>query len=188
MGEGAKRIATYDDLLAVPPHLVAEIVDGELYTQSRPAMPHARTQSELSWWLGPPFQKGKNGPGGWWIVNEPEIHLGADVCVPDIAGWRKERMPRFPKTVFVTLVPDWICEVLSPSTVAFDRVKKMAVYARNGVEYAWLVDPLERILEAYRLVNGVWMRVAAHVDNECVRVPPFEEVELDLAELWAELE
>lgn len=188
MGEAAKRIATYNDLLAVPPHLVAEIVDGELYTQARPALPHTDTQTGLLAWARWQFHRGRGGSGGWWIENEPEIHFSNDVCVPDIAGWRKERMPRLSRAAFFTLVPDWICEVLSPSTVGFDRVKKMAVYARNGVEYAWLVEPLERILEAYRLVNGCWMRVAAHTDNECVRVPPFDEIELNLAELWAELE
>lgn len=188
MGEAAKRIATYNDLLAVPAHLLAEIVDGELYTQSRPAMLEAATATALSAWSHTRFHSGENGPGGWWIVHEPEVHLGADICVPDIAGWRKSRMPRYPKTAFVSVPPDWICEVLSPSTEAFDRAMKMTVYAREGVNYAWLVNPLERLLEAYELGNKLWVRIAVHVHSECVRVRPFEEVELNLASLWAGLD
>lgn len=186
MAEPAKHIATYADLQAAPAHQVAEIVDGELYTLPRPSFPHARAQAELSWWLGPRFQKGNNGPGGWWIVNEPELHLHADICVPDLAGWRKTRMPRFPSTEFVSLAPDWICEVVSPSTAGFDRVQKMNVYAREGVRHAWLVDPLVRLLEVFELVGGAWTRRAAYRDSVRVRVPPFDEVELDLGELWVD--
>ena len=187
MGEAARRVATYADLQAVPAHLVAEIVEGELYTQSRPAMPHAYTCIELAGWARGHFKHGAPG-SGWWIVCEPEIHFGKNVCVPDIAGWRKERMPRFPKSAYVTLAPDWICEIISPSTQGFDRIKKMSVYAQAGVKYVWLVDPLEHILEAYALNDGIWSRFAGHADNECVRVAPFEREELDMSELWAELE
>ncbi len=188
MGAPAKRVATYADLEAVPPQLVAEIVDGELYTQARPAPKHAFAHSHLLAWSNFRFGSGDGGPGGWWIFIEPEIHFGPDVCVPDIGGWKKDRMPRIKNEAFFTLVPDWVCEVTSPSTAAFDRIKKMAVYARSGVKHAWLVNPIDRVLEAYELNNGAWVRVGAHGENEIARIAPFESVELNLGALWIELE
>lgn len=188
MGDAVKRIATYADLQAVPPHLVAELVDGELHTQSRPAPKHGVAHSRLMGWSNSRFDVGDGGPGGWWILLEPEIFFGSDVCVPDIAGWRKERMPRLKSSASFTIVPDWVCEVTSPATASFDRVKKMSVYARGGVKYAWLVSPIDRVLEAFELQNGAWMRVAAHGDDERARIVPFEEVELNLAWLWIDIE
>jgi len=131
--------ATYEDLLKVPDHKVAEIVDGELYVSPRPAAPHALAATVLSNELGPPFHHGHGGPGGWWIVFEPELHLREDILVPDLAGWKRERMPEFPKSAFFTLPPDWICEVLSPSTERLDRARKLHVYAREGIAHAWLI-------------------------------------------------
>ncbi len=180
----ARRKATHDDLLAIPDHLVAEIVDGELYTSPRPAMPHAHVSSTLGMDLGGPFQRGRGGPGGWWILDEPELHLGEDVLVPDLAGWRKERLPHIPDAAATELAPDCVCEVLSPRTASLDRVRKMAVYAAAGVPHAWLVDPSARTLEVYRLVDRVWLRVSAHAGEERVRAEPFDAVELDLGEWW----
>jgi Uma2 family endonuclease len=183
-----KKEATYADLLALPENVIGEIVDGELIASPRPAAPHARASSILGGDLGPPFDRGKGGPGGWWIVDEPEVHLGRQVLVPDLAGWRRERMLAFPTDAFFTLAPDWVCEVLSPSTASFDRVKKMRVFAAEGVGHAWLVDPVARTLEVYRLAEGRWVLLSAHEGTEVVRAEPFEELEIALSDLWVETE
>lgn len=180
----SKKAATYEDLRALPSQLVGEIVNGELVASPRPAFDHALTASALGGELVGPFQRGRGGPGGWWIVDEPELHLGRDVLVPDLAGWRRSRMPQPPRTPFVTLAPDWVCEVLSPSTAAFDRVRKKHVYAREGVEYVWLVDPVLRTLEVYRLRDGHWVEVDAFSGSAKVRAEPFDALELELEALW----
>src|SRR5437667_2870051 len=146
-----RRPATYDDLLKVPDHLVAEIIDGELYTSPRPAPRHADASSGLGAVLRGPFDRGRGGPGGWRILDEPELHLGRDVVVPDIAGWRRERLPALPEAAFFTVAPDWVCEILSPSTERTDRRRKLSIYARKRVAHAWLVNPTLRMLEAFRL-------------------------------------
>ena len=176
--------ATYDDLVRVPSPLVAEIVDGVLYTNPRPAFPHANASSVLGISLGGPFYLGPGGPGGWIIIDEPELHFGEDVVVPDIAGWRRERMPKVPATAFYTLAPDWVCEVLSPSTEKLDRTGKMDVYAREGVHHLWFVDPIAHTLEVYRLENALWLRVATYCEDAKVRAEPFDAIELELAALW----
>jgi Uma2 family endonuclease len=162
MASPVKRRATYDDLLQVPPHRVAEIVDGDLHVSPRPASRHALASSRLGSELGPPFDRGRGGPGGWWILDEPELHFGEDVVVPDLAGWRRERMPEFPGTAFFTLAQDWACEVVSPGTERLDRAKKMPVYARENVSHLWLVNPVARTLEVYRLAEGRWLLLATH--------------------------
>jgi Uma2 family endonuclease len=179
-----KRPATYDDLLKVPDQFVAEILDGELYTSPRPSPRHADASSGLGGALRGPFDRGRGGPGGWRILFEPEIHLAADVVVPDLAGWRRERLPSVPDEAYIAVAPDWICEVLSPSTVSIDRVKKLAIYARERVAHAWLVDPLARTVEILRLENGRWLIVATVSGLEVVRAEPFEAIELDLSLLW----
>jgi Uma2 family endonuclease len=189
MGDPAKKRATYADVLAAPRHIVAEIVAGTLHTQPRPAVPHARAASELGGELLGPFGKGRGGPGGWVLLYEPELHLGPepDIVVPDLAGWRRERMPRVPmQSAFIVLAPDWICEVVSPSTQAFDRGEKMDVYAREGVKHAWLVDPLAQLLEVSRLEHEKWLRLGTWRGDARVRAEPFEAFELELAALWAE--
>jgi Uma2 family endonuclease len=180
------RPATYDDLVAVPEHLVAEIVDGELWTSPRPAPRHGAASSEVGHQLGPPFHRGRGGPGGWWILDEPELHLGGHAVVPDLAGWRRQRMPRLPDTAHFVLAPDWVCEVLSPSTMQLDREKKLGVYAGHGVRHAWLVDPLARTLEVLRLEGAHWTLIDTHTGEAVVRAEPFEAVELELGALWAE--
>jgi Uma2 family endonuclease len=193
MGDPAKRRATYEDLLAVPEHLVGEIFDGELLTQPRPAALHARAASRLGAELDGPFDRGKGGPGGWilldhpelHLLDEPELHLHGDVLVPDLAGWRRERMPQLPDAVAFELSPDWVCEVLSSSTAPTDRSKKMPIYARERVAHAWLVDPVLRMLEAYRLEAGHWMLLGAWDGDAKVRAEPFESFELELSSLWA---
>jgi Uma2 family endonuclease len=184
MAKALKKDATYADLCAVPDNFVAEILGGELYASPRPASPHGHAAGALFLRLGGPFQNGENGPGGWWFHPEPELHFGSDVVVPDIAGWRRERMPDVPNVAYFTLAPDWLCEVLSPSTEDIDRRKKLPIYARAGIAHAWLVDPLQQTLEVLRLESQRWSIVADHEGNAKVRAEPFEAIELALGALW----
>jgi Uma2 family endonuclease len=191
--EPLHRRATYADLEAVPAHQVAELIGGTLRVMPRPEPRHASTSSALGVFVGGPFGHGLGGPGGWWILDEPEIHFPdpeaageVEVPVPDLAGWTRERMPELPEEAHFTIAPDWICEVLSSSTEETDRTEKMPIYAREGVRFAWLIDPIGRTLEAYALRGGRrWSKAVVHRDAERVRVPPFEAVELDLSALWA---
>ena len=180
-----KREATYADLEALPENLVGEIVDGELYAHPRPASPHARAASVLGGSLGSSFDWGDGGPGGWLILYEPELHLRRDVVVPDFAGWRRERMPAMPEAPFFTLAPDWVCEVLSPSTERLDRGAKLRLYARERVEHVWLVNPVLRTLEVLRL-DGPSYRIAETFEgDDDVRAEPFDAVPLALRALWS---
>jgi len=182
-----RRRATYDDLLKVPEPFVAEIVDGVLYASPRPALPHALAASTLDKRLAG-FHHGGDGPGGWWILYEPELHFDDDVVVPDLAGWRTERMPDAPHGSFATLAPDWLCEVLSASTVRLDRKKKLRVYAREGVSHVWLIDPRprRRTLEVLTRDQSDWTLRATYRDHDRVRAAPFDAVAIELAYLWGE--
>lgn len=185
MSTPAARDATYEDLCQVPAHLVAQIIHGQLITLPRPAPKHARASSSLGGSLHPPMDAGSDGPGGWWILDEPELHLGRDILVPDLAGWRRERMPTLPETAFFELAPDWICEVLSPSTAQMDRVDKLGIYATHGVAHAWLVDPDARTLEVLSLSEGHWRLELALKESDAVCAPPFDAITFSLAALWA---
>jgi Uma2 family endonuclease len=179
------RPATHADLEALPPNMVGEIVRGVLYASPRPASPHAAAASAVGEELGPPFKRGKGGPGGWVILYEPELHLVEDVLVPDLAGWRRTRMPEMPHVAAFTLSPDWVCEVLSPSTAKLDRGEKLPVYARARVDHVWLVDPIEQYLEILRLDGETYRIIATHFTDAKVRAEPFDAIELDLSVLWA---
>ena len=178
--------ATYEDVLNAPEHKVAEILDGELFLSPRPAPRHSVVSSELGMAIGNPFHRGSGGPGGWWILDEPELHFAEQVVVPDLAGWRRERLPAMPEEAFFSLAPDWVCEVLSPSTGRIDRGRKLRIYAEAGVAHAWLVNPLERTLEVLRLREGAWTIVAVCTDSDTVRIEPFEAIELELGRLWVD--
>ncbi|WP_333834667.1 Uma2 family endonuclease [Rubrimonas sp.] len=171
-------------MLDAPPTMVAEIIRGALHLQPRPAMPHAFAGSALGVKIGGPFHFDESGPGGWWIVDEPELHLGDEVVVPDLAGWRRERMPRFPKGAYVTLTPDWVCEILSPSTRRLDVGPKRAMYREHGVGWLWLVDPDARTLEAFALRDGAWVEIGTLTDADEVRMPPFDAISFPLSALW----
>ena len=184
------RPATYQDLLALPEHVVGEIIGGELIVSPRPGPRHAVAASVLGGELVPPYHSGRGGPGGWWILFEPELHLGDDVLVPDLAGWRRERMPAVPETAYFALAPDWVCEVLSSGTARLDRQRKLAVYAREGIAHVWLLDPIQRILEVLRLERAQLVKadlfVSVHADEDEVCAEPFEATTLPLLRLWTD--
>jgi Uma2 family endonuclease len=184
-----KRRATYADLCQVPDHMVAEIIDGELFASPRPAAPHALAASMLGAVLIGSFAGDTPtpaGPGGWWILFGPELHLREDVIVPDFAGWRREHMPAVPDVAFFELAPDWACKVISPSTGVIDRGRKMRVYAREHVRHLWIVDPVIRTLEVYRLEGERWTVASTHAGAEEVHAEPFEAVALDMRRWWRE--
>jgi Uma2 family endonuclease len=173
-------------LEALPDHLVGEIVNGELVTSPRPDPLHAAAATALGGELFAPFRRGRGGPGGWWILDEPELHLspGGDVLVPDLASWRTKRMPTLPETAWFELPPDWVCEVASPSTAALDRADKMPIYARAGVGYLWLVDAKLQLLETYAREGERWLLLETFKGDAKVRAIPFDAIELELVALW----
>lgn len=180
-----RREATYEDLEKLSPDVIGELVDGVLYASPRPALRHSRAATLLTEKLVGPFDQGRGRPGGWLLLFEPELHLRRDVLVPDLAGWRRERVPELPDTASFALAPDWVCEVLSPSTLVLDRGLKMGVYAREGVKHLWLVDPAAHMLEVYRLEGSRWLLLDTHVGDKAVRAEPFDSVVLELGAVWA---
>jgi Uma2 family endonuclease len=186
MASPARKPATYEDLLRLPEDRIGEIVDGELYASPRPTAPHSECAFELSLDLGTAFRRGQGGPGGWVFLFEPELRLAGETLVPDLAGWRRERMPSVPDAPALTLAPDWVCEILSPSTERLDRVRKLPAYARHGMGHAWLVNPQARTLEVYRREGGSWVLAGSHADDSMVRAEPFDAIEIDLLRLWGE--
>ncbi|MFY0567328.1 Uma2 family endonuclease [Archangium lansingense] len=176
---------------AAPAEMVAEILDGELYLSPRPARPHANVASRLGMVIGTPFMLGRGGPGGWVILDEPELHLGPrpDKIVPDLAGWRRERLPDAvggdAAPAHYDLVPDWACEVLSDRTRSRDKGQKMRIYTREGVRHLWHVDPVARTLDIFRLAEGQWLSVQSFSGEARVRAEPFDAIELELALVWS---
>lgn len=186
MAEPARKRATYDELLALPSNIVGQLVFGVLHTHARPAPKHARASTALGEDLGGPFNRGRGGPGGWIILDEPEVHLGEHVLVPDLAGWRRERMPELPvDKAYFDLAPDWVCEVLSPSTSGLDRGEKRAVYAEHGVKPLWFVDPEGQTLEVLALDGATYRVIDVWSGDAKVRAIPFDAIELELGALWA---
>lgn len=185
MAARAVRPATYQDVLDAPEHLVAELIDGELFLSPRPRFGHGVVMSYISALIGSGYGWGRGGPGGWWIVGEPELHLGNNALVPDLGGWRRERLPENPgDLVGIKVSPDWVCEVISPSTGYLDRAKKLPKYAKHGIPWAWIVDPNVRTLEVFRLDGAQWVLHASYGGDNEVAAEPFTEVTLNLAEMW----
>ena len=184
MAELAPKPATYADLEAVPPHRVAEIIYGALVTHPRPSPRHALAASALGGRLTPSYQRGDGGPGGWIFMGEPELHFGSNVVVPDIAGWRRERLPALPTTAYLETPPDWICEILSDSTERYDRNAKRLIYGDVGVAYLWLLDPRSRVLEVFQLTAGQWLLAATFAGDDAIRTVPFNDIVFSLGELW----
>jgi len=176
----------YDAIEALPEGVTGELINGQLHTQPQSTGDHALATSNLGIDIGSRYGRGRGGPGGWWIIDEPEVHLvrNEEVLVPDIAGWCRERMPRLPDDQRFEVCPDWVCEVLSPSTASKDREVKLPLYAKYGVSYSWLVDPEARTLEAYRLVGGEWQLIGHHSGEDIVDAAPFLEAGFRVADLW----
>lgn len=185
MAEAIKNEASYRDLYAIPENMTGEIIDGELIVTPRPSRVHVYAAFSLAAKLIPPHQFGEgDGPGGWIILVEPEIGLEKEVVVPDLAGWRRERFPQAEDHNWISVAPDWVCEILSPGTARNDRVKKMRLFARHDVPYTWLTDPLLMTLEVFKLESGRWLLLNIFSENDKVRAEPFPQVELDLSNLW----
>lgn len=184
MADPVRKTATYADLEAVPPNMVAEIIDGSLVTHPRPAPAHSVASSSLTGEISDPFQKGGSGPGGWIFVDEPELHLGIQVLVPDIAGWRRQNLTELPQTPYFETAPDWVCEVISPSTERYDRGAKRRIYANAGVASLWLLNPISRVLEAFERDGEEWRTIATIVEGEDVSVRPFDAITFPIDNLW----
>jgi Uma2 family endonuclease len=182
----APRRASYDDVLAAPAHVIAEVLDGVLHTQPRPNLRHARVSSELGVELGAAFGRRRGGPGGWILLDEPELHLGPgpDILVPDLAGWRLTTLAEVPDVPYLTVAPDWVCEVLSSSTRRTDRVVKMPIYRRERVQHVWLIDPEAKTLEVFRLDGDSYRLIDTFAEDARVRAEPFDAIELELGALW----
>jgi Uma2 family endonuclease len=184
-GAVQRKSATYEDLLAVPDHQVAEILDGELFASPRPALRHSHAASAVGGDLLTQFHhSGSDRPGGWWILDEPELHLGGDVLVPDVAGWRRTRLAVMPDAAWLDLAPDWVCEVISPSTESIDRGRKLPIYARERVGHVWLVNPAAKTHEVYRLSESNWVLIHTYVNDDVVRAEPFDQVALEIGRWW----
>ena len=186
MSDPVRRRATYEDLLELPDDVVGEILNGTLHAQPRPAPRYASAASRLGATVTAEFDDGFDRHGGWRILDEPELHLGDDVVVPDIAGWRHPKLAELPDTAWIEIAPDWACEVLSPSTAGRDRVVKQAIYAREGVVRLWFVDPNVRTVEVFTLGDDRrWSLVRAVEGEAAVALSPFDSLEFPLARLWS---
>jgi Uma2 family endonuclease len=180
--------ATYDDIVALPEHVTGELIDGELHTQPRPAVPHARVASGLGMDLGGPFDRGRGGPGDWIILDEAELHLGDDVLVPDLSGFRRDRLtPAELDAPYFTTPPDWVCEVVSKSTATRDRMVKAPRYALHRVAFLWLVDPIEARIDAFERAGERWLWLGTWAETADARIPPFDAVGLDLLRLFGDV-
>lgn len=187
MPAAAHKLATYADLLSLPGDVRAEVLAGEIVTAPAPLPRHSNVQGSARRFLGGPFHDddGRGGPGGWWIFVEVDIALGRhDIVRPDLAGWRRERLPKPGSVRPIEVVPDWVCEISSPSTAARDRVLKRNLYARSGIPHYWLIDPNARVLEALMLRDGAWLESGVYDDQSTARIPPFEAIELEVGRLF----
>ncbi len=185
MSEEAIKKANYDDLFKLSENRVGEIINGELHSMPRPSPKHANVSSSLMGEIWGPYRLGRHGgPGGWWILSEPEIQLGEHTIVPDLAGWKKESLPSLPETNWFSVPPDWVCEILSPGTMRIDRIIKMPIFAHHGVSFLWMINPFIKIFETFRLESGLWLLLNTFMENDKVRAEPFEKIEIDLKYLW----
>ena len=182
----SKKLAKdiYAEFLDLPSNMVGEIINGALHAHPRPARPHGRTAGELFSDIHSRFSRGRGGPGGWIFIPEQELHFGPHIIVPDISGWKVERYPAHETTPFSTVPPDWLCEVLSPSTQALDRLHKLKIYAEFGVRHCWYVDPIEHNLEVFILSNGTYLVGPTFTDDDPVTAPPFEAHTFELNAFW----
>lgn len=183
--DSSRKVPTIADLEALPSGVKGEIIDGVMYTMTRPRGPHQRLGLGIGADLRDPFDRGRGGPGGWWILPEPGIELlNTPEISPDVAGWRRERLPNLPSDAAITVVPDWVCEILSPTTRRHNLLIKKPYYASVGVLFHWIVDLEARTVTAYRLENGRWSELRVWGDERDARIEPFEAVALDVASWW----
>ena len=186
MNEPARKRASYEDLYAIPENMVGEIIDGELIATPRPSRKHGYTASIVGSEIGPPYNMGRGGPGGWIIIGEPEIALGDNILVPDLAGWKKERFPATEDHNWISVCPDWICEIVSPGSIRIDRVIKMGLYSQHRVPHFWVIDPTNKTLEVLGNEAGRWVILGTYAEDDKVRAEPFPAIEIDLRSLWLE--
>ncbi|MBF0508339.1 MAG: Uma2 family endonuclease [Deltaproteobacteria bacterium] len=187
MAKPASKKATYEDLYGIPENTTGQIIDGELIVTPRPSRRHGFSATALGGAVTGPYQFGQGGgSGGWIFIIAPEIGLGENILVPDLAGWKRERFPWQEEFNWISVAPNWVCEVLSPSTLRIDKVKKMHIYARHGIEHIWLIDPAAMFLEVFRLESGGWLLLGSYAENDKVRAEPFQEIEINLGDLWLE--
>jgi Uma2 family endonuclease len=185
MTEPAKKMAVYEDLFRIPENMIGEIINGELMVTPRPSRKHTIATSRLGGEIIPAYDFGRGGgPGGWVIIVEPEISLEESILVPDMAGWKKERFPVEEPHNWISVAPDWVCEILSPATAQVDRTEKMPLYAQHQVSHAWLIDPILKTLEVFRFEPERWIVLGVYAKSARVRAEPFSEIELDLGLLW----
>jgi Uma2 family endonuclease len=187
MAAPARRFATYADLLALPDDVRAEVLAGQVVTAPAPLPRHSKAQRAMGRFVGGPFDDddGHGGPGGWWIFVEVDVQLGThDVVRPDLAGWRRVRLPRPGNQRPITTPPDWVCEILSKSTAARDRGIKRELYARSGIPHYWLIDVEARVLEAFELREGRWLLSGTYDDSALARIEPFAAIELPVGRLF----
>jgi Uma2 family endonuclease len=184
MADIALKRATYQDILDPPEGMVGEIISGALYAQPRPRIAHARAAMKLASKLAGPFDTDDEGPGGWIFLAGPELHLGDDILVPDMAGWKRERYPEIANDAYLAVAPDWVSEILSPSTAQTDRALKADLHARQGVSWMWLIDPELKTLEASRNHQGKWLKLAVLKEGDEVKVEPFDAAPFKLDALW----
>ena len=176
MPETIDKPATYADIEALPPNVVGEILFGRLVTHPRPTRRHGGAASILGVLLGGPYQLGVGGPGGWIFVDEPELHLGDDIVVPDIAGWRVERVTEPAEQAHFEVPPDWVCELMSPRTEAHDRGEKRRIYASNGVAHLWYFDPRVPLMEIFERQDMNWLLLDTIKEDGEINAPPFPEL------------
>jgi Uma2 family endonuclease len=184
MADTIRKPATYQDILDLPQGVVGELIKGALYAQPRPRIPHVRAALKLANKLANSYDPDEADLGGWIFLGEPELHFSEDILVPDIAGWKRERFPKVVNDAFLTVPPDWVCEILSPSTTRLDRAVKSEIYAAQGVTWMWLVDPTAKTLEAYRNQSGQWLQLAVLKEGDEVKVEPFDAAPFKLDALW----
>lgn len=186
MTEPARKRATYDDLYTIPKNMVGEIIDGDIVASPRPSRKHGYSASIIGNELGPPYNMGRGGPGGWIIIGEPEISFGDNILVPDLAGWKKERFPESEDHNWISISPDWVCEIISQGSIRIDRVEKMGIYVQHMVSYFWIIDPSNKTFEALKNEAGRWLIIGTYAEDDKVRAEPFQEIEIDLNCLWLE--